>query len=338
MPVDWTNPLLRNLNDVLAYRFRTQAQADQIAEEVGLNPVYIAYDPMSSTYWFNILTAAAGEGLLNDVVAAALRRFPKDPFLLSAAKGDLNGVRGPDISTDVTWRGPEKVAALEKVIGERSTLLPISFLEKGMLRARAVVRILLPGEGSAAPSAGSGFLADNGLIITNHHVLADADAARRAIIQFNYQQTPDGLDVQPQEARLDVDAGFATSAEDDWSAARIAGDAAALVATWGGLSLRPAALQKQEAINIIQHPGGGPKQIALYHNVVVYSDARIVQYLTDTLPGSSGSPCFNDAWEVVALHHSGGWLREPGGKEAYFRNEGIAIGAVIGGLKTAQLL
>jgi hypothetical protein len=40
----------------------------------------------------------------------------------------------------------------------------------------------------------------------------------------------------------------------------------------------------------------------------------------------------------VALHHSGGWLREPGGKEAYFRNEGIAIGAVIAGLQNAQLL
>lgn len=338
MPVDWTNPLLRNLNDVLAYRFRTHAQADQIAEEVGLNPVFIAYDPMPSTYWFNILTAAAGEGLVDDVVATALRRFPKDPFLQSAAKGDLNGVRGPDIATDVTWRGPEQPAALEKVIGERSTLLPISFLEKGMLRARAVVRILLPAEGSVAPSSGSGFLAENGLIITNHHVLTDADAARRAVVQFNYQQTPDGLDLQPQDARLDVDAGFATSAEDDWSAARIAGDAAAQVAAWGGLPLRAAAVQKQEAINIIQHPGGGPKQIALYHNVVVYSDARVVQYLTDTLPGSSGSPCFNDAWEVVALHHSGGWLREPGGKEAWFRNEGIAIGAVIDGLRAAQML
>ncbi len=338
MPVDWTNPLLRNLNDVLAYRFRTQAQADQIAEEVGLNPVFIAYDPMPSTYWFNILSAAAGEGLLNDIVAAALRRFPKEPFLLSAAMGDLTGLRGVDINTDVTWHGPDKPAALEKIIGERSTLLPISFLEHGMQRARAVVRILLPGDGNSAPASGSGFLSDNGLIITNHHVLADGAAARRAVIQFNYQQTTDGLDVQPQEERLDVDAGFATSAEDDWSAARIAGDAAALVAAWGGLRLLPVATQKQEAINIIQHPGGGPKQIALYHNVVVYSDDRVVQYLTDTLPGSSGSPCFNDAWELVALHHSGGWLREPGGKEAYFRNEGIAIGRVIAGLRSAQLL
>ena len=30
-----------------------------------------------------------------------------------------------------------------------------------------------------------------------------------------------------------------------------------------------------------------------------------MHYETDTAPGSSGSPVFNDQWEVVALHHSG---------------------------------
>jgi endonuclease G len=31
-------------------------------------------------------------------------------------------------------------------------------------------------------------------------------------------------------------------------------------------------------------------------------DARYLTYLTDTEPGSSGSPVLNDAWELVALH------------------------------------
>ncbi len=30
-----------------------------------------------------------------------------------------------------------------------------------------------------------------------------------------------------------------------------------------------------------------------------------VQYVADTMEGSSGSPVFNRKWEVVALHHSG---------------------------------
>jgi hypothetical protein len=32
---------------------------------------------------------------------------------------------------------------------------------------------------------------------------------------------------------------------------------------------------------------------------------NFVHYRTDTAPGSSGSPVFNDQWEIVALHHSG---------------------------------
>ena len=58
-----------------------------------------------------------------------------------------------------------------------------------------------------------------------------------------------------------------------------------------------------------------------------------VQYLTDTLPGSSGSPVFDEQWNVVALHHSGGWLAEPNSasKTTYYRNEGISIDRVIAG-------
>ena len=82
---------------------------------------------------------------------------------------------------------------------------------------------------------------------------------------------------------------------------------------------------------IIQHPGGGPKQIALAHNLVTFVNHQFVHYLTDTMPGSSGSPVFNEAWQVIALHHSGGWLREPGGKEQLFRNEGIAIEPLLSG-------
>ena len=88
---------------------------------------------------------------------------------------------------------------------------------------------------------------------------------------------------------------------------------------------------------IIQHPGGGQKQIALSHNVVAFADDRRLQYLTDTLEGSSGSPAFDMDWKVVALHHAGGWLREPGTKQRVYRNEGIHINVVIDGLKTAGL-
>jgi V8-like Glu-specific endopeptidase len=63
-----------------------------------------------------------------------------------------------------------------------------------------------------------------------------------------------------------------------------------------------------------------------------------VQYLTDTEPGSSGSPVFDSQWRLVALHHSGGWLPEPGRETKFYRNEGININRVIDGLKQHELL
>ena len=55
----------------------------------------------------------------------------------------------------------------------------------------------------------------------------------------------------------------------------------------------------------------------------------MVQYVTSTLPGSSGSPVFNDNWEVVALQHSGGKLPEPTTRQSYYRKEEIWIGSIL---------
>lgn len=45
--------------------------------------------------------------------------------------------------------------------------------------------------------------------------------------------------------------------------------------------------------------------MALRENQIVDLLEEFLHYETDTSPGSSGSPVFSDAWEVVALHHSG---------------------------------
>lgn len=63
--------------------------------------------------------------------------------------------------------------------------------------------------------------------------------------------------------------------------------------------------------------------------MVTLADADIVQYLTDTLPGSSGSPVFNQVWQLVAIRPAGGWLTEPGQKEKLFRNKGINVARLL---------
>lgn len=76
------------------------------------------------------------------------------------------------------------------------------------------------------------------------------------------------------------------------------------VTTFGYLRLddQPGKVAENEFITIIQHPGGRHKQIALRENEVLAkgsNDKRpVLLYRSDTAPGSSGSPCFNDQWQV----------------------------------------
>ena len=65
-----------------------------------------------------------------------------------------------------------------------------------------------------------------------------------------------------------------------------------------------------ECVNVVQHPGGRVKQIVIRDNRLVDlpDDPKMkpfFHYEADTERGSSGSPVFNDQWEIVALHHSG---------------------------------
>jgi V8-like Glu-specific endopeptidase len=208
-------------------------------------------------------------------------------------------------------------------MGQQSTLLPIGFLELGLRRSRAVA--LLSGIDGVT---GTGFLIPDNILVTNNHVIPDMKTASSTVSLFNYQENLQDRSVQPIEVALKPEDGFETSEdpEEDWTLVRVSGDANS---QWGAIPLRPIDVTNVKYVNIIQHPGGRPKELGCYHNVVVYVDDYRVQYLTDTEPGSSGSPVFDSSWQLVALHHSGGWIRQPGLRELVYRNEGININRVV---------
>ena len=321
---------MTSLRNVLAALYPLVQDSIRIVDAAGLPRAQMRFDAAAVNNWHGILDEASKHNKVPAIIDAAREEYPENEELKLAQKGELLPVRGPEIGEEVPWQGPDDVDPLEKIIGAQSTLVPISFLEVGLLRAKAVARVV-----SANGSRGSGFLAGDNLLITNHHVLGDADAARQAVVQFNYQQTVDGAEAPYEEFRTAPENGFATSKDDDWTAVRLQNDPAQ---KWGRLELQRADVSQGSRVNIVQHPGGGPKQMSLYHNVVAFVDATRIQYLTDTLPGSSGSPVFDETWKLVALHHSGGWLPQPGTKQTYYRNEGIHINTVIDGLTTAGLL
>src|SRR5262249_21624884 len=97
-----------------------------------------------------------------------------------------------------------------------------------------------------------------------------------------------------------------------------------------------AQVKLDDRVYIIQHPKGLPKKIGMHHNLVRYADNRIVQYWTDTEPGSSGSPVFNEAWQVIALHHKA--VDAPAGDRIAYRNQGRAIGLIAERLAALRVL
>jgi V8-like Glu-specific endopeptidase len=78
----------------------------------------------------------------------------------------------------------------------------------------------------------------------------------------------------------------------------------------------------------MQHPDGGYLKLAIDSEAIIgqNTNGTRVQYRTNTEKGSSGSPCFNSNWELVALHHSGDPNYELLHKPAY--NEGIPMYAI----------
>ena len=201
-------------------------------------------------------------------------------------------------------------------------MLPLSYLEQALNLARAVAYI------EVGTYMGTGFLVSPKLLIaTNHHVIPDKGSSNRAVFRFNYQQNLQG-NIGPIMDYPNVEGGlFYTNRELDYTLVELGNSPGE---TWGVIPIQPhLSIQRNDRVNIIQHPGGRPKQISFRNNFVEYIDGRVLQYVTHTEPGSSGSPVFSDRWELVAVHHAGVIIREPVSQLHFYRNEGIAIQAIV---------
>ncbi len=203
---------------------------------------------------------------------------------------------------------------LERMLGGNE-LLPINFLQKGALAARAVCRIWVGDLFGSNGSWGTGFLVSPRLLITSHHVIGSVDEAQRTSIQFSYETDINGRIQQGQLFGLTPEEAFITDSEHDFTlvaVAEVSDDGENSLADYGFLRLdpNPHKVRPDEFVTIIQHPDGQPKQIAIRENKVLKIGDRqdalmdsFIWYASDTAPGSSGSPALNDNWQVVAVHH-----------------------------------
>lgn len=212
----------------------------------------------------------------------------------------------------------------EKVIGTNN-LRSISILERAIQVSRSVAHITIPSPDGNNGMA-TGFMIAPDIMMTNHHVFKSINDAKDAIIRFNYQIDLSGALLPVDEYQCDT-TFFHTNEQLDYSIVKIKG---APGWKWGFIRLMSNDnIDIGSDLFIIQHPLGKFKQIALSDNLVRYVDDTVIQYVTDSLPGSSGSPVLDDNMRIIALHHSGGWIPEPLTGNTYFRNEGIRISAIL---------
>ena len=172
--------------------------------------------------------------------------------------------------------------------------------------------VQLNGAGREPEGFATGFLIGANLIITNHHVFAAAEETRDCGIQFSYEKV-NGVLSDGTIFPFDTSRFFYAIEELDFAVVGVSplalGSGASL-AQFKSLGLIPTTgkILVGQDVSIIQYPDGGPKKYGVRDNelLIAPTDAdAFLQYTTDTLPGSSGSPAFNKDWEVVGLHHSG---------------------------------
>jgi len=279
-------------------------------------------------------------------LAYLARGFARDRAKAMVTQADSAGLRGTQIGT-------VESLSQERIVG-RSDLVDVNYLELAIAIARGIARVRLPN------GAGTGVLVGNGVLMTNHHVLPDAATAQASVAQFDYQENSAGQLLEMHAFALEPRRLFITDAALDYTLVAVAPRSARGRAIggypWTKLIGTIGKAEKGDAINIIQHPLGGLKQIAFRDNEIIdipANRADFLYYTTDTQPGSSGAPCFNDQWELVALHHqgvpktnaAGNPLKRDGNPYqpdrdspdsiAWLANEGARVSAIVRSLRSA---
>jgi V8-like Glu-specific endopeptidase len=223
---------------------------------------------------------------------------------LPADKGQAATDTGPAFA----WRGPADDVELQSWLQPSPDFLDVGFLKRGIERAAGLCRIELKDG-----RKGTGFLIAPDLLLTNYHVfkLLPADELQNNIAQATFRfgalTAAGGDEAKGNVVSVAANVPLSSSPVEELDYVLLRLDPA--VKAIEGIRALPFELAKpalHSGLNILQHPGGKALMIALSANGVtgVYDGSGLFQYVTNAAGGSSGSPCFDDNWNVVGIHHA----------------------------------
>lgn len=269
-----------------------------------------------------------------DSIDASLPRRADVRVLI--ANGHWKKAEPDELRADAFDRARIVLAGGEAIIGDTNDLQQVAFLVEGSRVRRAIAYV--ESTDARESRTGTGFLISDRLFITNQHVIPNAEAAQGTVITFDREMLASGRPSPTTSFLLDPGTFALFSNVDELDYALIAvGSRNGGTAELADLGFCPISASKDRHrigmnLNIVQHPGGLPKMIALRNNLLTHRTEKTLLYETDTEQGSSGSPVFSDLWEVVAIHHWGSPRLEQksvGGKSFPAHvNEGVRISAI----------
>ncbi len=198
--------------------------------------------------------------------------------------------------------------AQERVLGQND-LLQINYLSRGLEVGRSVCRIHIRNPKGRPEGFGTGFMISPSLLLTNQHVLPVLEFAVRSLCEFDFEYDHEFNLKATHFFELMPDRFFYSNKELDFALVTVnpLSRNGKSLREFGFLQLteKSGKALMNEFISLIQHPSGSDKHITIRNNRIQNRFKDFIHYEADTMPGSSGSPVFNDQWDVVALHHSG---------------------------------
>ncbi|NEP61811.1 MAG: trypsin-like peptidase domain-containing protein [Symploca sp. SIO2G7] len=308
------------LRQALMSAFPTPTKLDMLLDErleIPLNQTATTNQPYGDVV-FEVIRWANSEGRLEELVSEAYRRKPRNPKFrqFMATYGiDTNPMARFFASgnPEFNWLGPNEERELQGFWRAEPEIWDMGFLKRGVDQAAAICRIEL----SDGKAIGTGFLIAPNYLLTNYHVLApnlDSDPHAylpEMVFRFATLTDPMGHETYGSVRKLTANPlrKFSVTHELDYALLELDIDQSQLTNVIslsmdlsGGRSLAT-----NDSIYLLHHPSGQTMKVSLGSRsgiTGVYPAQGVVQYISKTAQGSSGAPCFNEQWELVAIHYA----------------------------------